>query len=262
MLVRIEEARSKAQERVSYLEQITEKLRALDRMKTEFVERTSHQLRTPLNRIKWGLQSLYDEGSLPKDQKQFVANMLESSEDLIELSGELLEIQRLEEGREVYESKVIAIAPIVEEVLSGYSEEMKTKDISLDIQKGENRKVIADKGVLELVFRNIIDNAVIYNKDGGSITIRFAKSGESLVVSVRDTGIGIPEKEIPFIFKRFYRAKNAARYVADGIGLGLALSKKALEGQGGSISIRSKEGEWTEVSVALPSFREKTTSAK
>jgi signal transduction histidine kinase len=256
MLVQLREARRKAQERVSYLEKIAAQLKALNRLKSEFVVRTSHQLRTPLNRIKWGLQSVLDgeKGSLTKEQKEFIEKILESSQGLISLVGRLLDVSKIEEGKFLYKKKTIEILPIIKEVISQYAFQIKEKKISVTIQENgyQHQKVVIDPKILELVLRNVIDNAVIYNKPEGSITISFKVKNDNLLISVRDTGIGIPKKELSFIFQRFYRASNAAKYVADGMGLGLSLSKEALKTQGGEISIVSKEGEGTEVIISLP----------
>ena len=124
--------------------------------------------------------------------------------------------------------------------------------MSVEIPRGGQVKVFADPKRMDVVLRNVIDNAIRYNKNKGKIRINFTQKNGNLVLGIHDTGIGIPQEDMPFIFKRFYRGSNAALYVADGSGLGLSLSKDIMKGQGGKILIDSKEGVGTNIMLVLP----------
>jgi signal transduction histidine kinase len=253
MMIRVEEARRKAQERVWHLEKITERLRELDRLKNEFISRASHQLRTPLNHIEWGLQTILEEPkNLTEEQKRFLQKMYDSSRNLVRLVSQLLDISRIEEGTFIYKKQKVDLPKMLNKIILDYAREIKEKKISVHIEKAKSVWVFADPLLLEMALSNIISNAVLYNREKGEISVNFEIKEDVVLTHIRDTGIGIPKEEIPFIFKRFYRGRNAASYVPDGTGLGLSFAKEVLERQGGTISLESEEKKWTEVSVSLP----------
>ncbi|MBI4138215.1 MAG: hypothetical protein HY482_01300 [Candidatus Wildermuthbacteria bacterium] len=254
MLVRLDRARKIAQERVSYLEHVTARLKELDEVKSEFITRTSHQLLSPLNRISWVLGSVLEGqfGQAQIEQKARVEVAQKSAKDLIKLATDLLDLGKIEEGVRGAKRERVVLADVVSRALKDQEEAIRAKRLEVSVKDGKQTAVVSDVSLLSSAIGHVIDNAVRYNKKGGKVAVDILEKEEMAVMKVSDTGIGISEQDMPNVFKRFYRGENASRFVADGTGLGLSFAKAVIEKEGGSIALQSTENEGTVVTITLP----------
>lgn len=236
------------------LSQANERLREIDRVKSEFISIAAHQLRTPLSAIKWSQQMLYDEelGPLAIEQKQVISQTQQSVTRLVRLVNNLLDVDHLEIGKGQYEQTDVDLIATIQNIFDELRPRIteKTIDISLRVDR-DIPKLRANQERLRDVFYNLIDNAVKYTPVGGKISIELTPVN-GVTISIRDTGIGIPEVHKTKLFTRFARAENAKRVDADGSGLGLYIVKKIIEINNGTISVESTEGVGTTFILNFP----------
>ena len=229
----------------------------IDSMKTEFISIASHQLRTPLTAIKLFVEMLLKgrAGGLEKKQKEYLEDVSFSTERMITLVNDLLNVSRLETGRLKIEPVQIDLAQYVKGIVEAAQPLCKPKkcQLAFENQGSIKDKVGIDDTLASQVFHNLITNAIRYSKEGGKILVSLnKKANEGYIVSVHDNGIGIPEASQKRIFEKFYRADNAQKAEATGSGLGMYLAKMILEASGGKIWFESKENEGTMFYVSIP----------
>jgi signal transduction histidine kinase len=233
-----------------------ERLQELDEMKSQFVSIAAHQLRTPLSGIKWALYTLMNEeiGGLNKQQKKFARDAYQVNERLIELIRDLLDMARLEEGRFGFEPVMQDFSSIVTEVIKSLEDSAKRKGLKLVLAMPAKKLPLMylDKEKISIALGNLAENAIKYTVPGGTVRICVTKKQKGVVIEVKDTGIGIPEAEIPKIFRKFFRGKSAQLYQTNGTGLGLYLTKNIIEQHGGIISVKSKEKKGSTFTFSLP----------
>jgi PAS domain S-box-containing protein len=231
----------------------------IERMKTEFVSISAHQLRTPLSAIKWSLKMLLDGdlGDLTKEQKEFVEKAYLSNERMIRLVNDLLNVTRIEEGRFLTNLKAENFVEIIKEMYPSFQELARKKNLAIELILKQDKfpLVLVDREKIKIVIQNLVENAIHYTPKG-KITITVEIKDNNLLFSVKDTGIGIPEKQKDRIFSRFFRAENAILSETEGTGLGLFISKNIIEAHGGKIWFESKEGEGTTFYFTLPLEKE------
>lgn len=227
----------------------------IERLKTEFVSLSAHQLRTPLSAIKWSLQMVLegDVGEITREQRDFLNKAYESNERMIKLINDLLNVTRIEEGRYLYKPTFLDISKIVEDVVSFYKIQAKRKNIELVLIKKKNLpEVKADEEKIKLAIANLVDNAINYTMPGGKVSVILKGNEKEIKISVKDTGIGIPEAQKERVFSKFFRASNAMRIQTEGTGLGLFITKNIIEAHGGKIWFESEEGKGTTFYFTLP----------
>jgi len=228
----------------------------IERMKTEFVSLSAHQLRTPLSAIKWTLRMLLDGdlGRITKEQKSFIEKIYRSNERMIFLINDLLNVSRIEEGTYVYKVALGDIEPMVESAIGLYKEEIKRKKIKVEFKKPKERlpQVRMDTEKIELAFQNFLDNAIRYNHIGGKVIVSLKYDKKEIEVAVKDTGIGIPKDQQDRVFSRFFRAANVMREGTDGTGLGLFITKNIIEAHGGKVWFESEENKGSTFYFSLP----------
>jgi len=218
------------------------------------VANVSHELRTPVTVIKGYAETLLD-GALATDPERaavFLEKIHCHAGRLASLIGDLLILSELESGVTTPEAAPVAIGPVIDHVCTLLEEKALSKNISI-IQpgSGETGEVLADRAKLEQVLVNLLDNAIKYTQDNGTITISSAETEGMLTIAVSDTGIGIPDNDLPRIFERFYRVDAARSREQGGTGLGLAIVKHILQLYGGSISVESRPGKGSTFSFTL-----------
>ena len=229
-------------------------LKRLEKIRRDFVANVSHELRTPVTVIKGYAETLLD-GVLSTDPEKaavFLEKIHRHAGRLASLIGDLLILSELESGVTTPEAAPVAIAPVIDHVCTLLEEKALSKNISI-IQpgSGETGEVLADRAKLEQVLVNLLDNAIKYTQDNGTITISSAETEGMLTIAVSDTGIGIPDNDLPRIFERFYRVDAARSREQGGTGLGLAIVKHILQLYGGSISVESRPGKGSTFSFTL-----------
>ncbi|MDO8620277.1 MAG: ATP-binding protein [bacterium] len=238
------------------LAKANEQLRKLDSLKSEFVTVAAHQLRTPLTSIKWAYEELLTEadGALSDQQKKITQDGFQSSVNAIRIINDLLDLARIEEGRSQYVIKHQSILPIALSVSQQFSKNASYKDIELKskISPEELPDVGIDSEKIQMVLENVLDNAVKYTHSGGKIIFSVSKGASGIVITVADTGIGIPEAQRINLFTKFFRGSNAMLVHTDGSGLGLYVAKRIVEDHGGTLTLQTEEKKGTTVTITLP----------
>ncbi len=243
---------AKGTERVASL---ASKLKAIDRMKTEFISLSSHQLRTPLTAVKWDLEILLnpETGPLNKKQREYLTEINRSNEREIELVNSLLNVSRIESGRISIIPQKTNIVALANEVIRKLKIKLAQKDIAIVINvEGDPPEINLDTKLIGNVFQNLIDNSINYSPRESKITLSISALDKEIVSSVKDEGMGIPEEEKPHIFTKFYRASNAKSARPDGSGLGLYIAKSIIESSGGKFWFESEVGHGTTFFFTLP----------
>lgn len=238
---------------IAVLQDITEQHK-LENMRKEFVANVSHELRTPLTSIKSYTETLLDGVLDDRETTERFLNVIDSEADrMTRLVKDLLQLTRLDNQQMQWNMKDISF----EEVVRGSVEKMKLEAMNKEqtiecFAIGESPRVRADRDRMEQVVLNIISNAIKYTPGGGKITVYVGKTQSEAYAKIADTGIGIPEQDLPRLFERFYRVDKARSREMGGTGLGLAIAKEIVEAHSGTITIASELGKGTEVTVKLP----------
>jgi len=232
---------------------ITE-LRRLENIRRDFVSNVSHELKTPLTAIQAYTETLLD-GALdePEHRIGFVERIAEQANRLHALIQDLLQLARIESGENVFEVQPVDVASVVDECVEEQSAVAQSKSQCLFTEPSVTEiSVRADAEGLRTILSNLIDNAVKYTQEGGTIAVRWRAEEGSAVIEVQDNGPGIPEEHHPRIFERFYRVDRARSRDVGGTGLGLSIVKHLVQVFGGDIDIRSQPGQGTTFAVHLP----------
>jgi len=228
-------------------------IRRLETMRRDFVANVSHELKTPLTSIKGFLETLL-EGALDdkENNRRFLIIMQNHTERLNKLVDDLLSLSHLESKEMLLKKDIFNLRQQVEKVITNYEVQLKNRDIKIKNELPISISVNADKDKLEGVFTNLIDNAVKFNKEKGIIRIYSQDEERRIKIVIEDSGIGIPEKDIPRIFERFYRVDKARSRELGGTGLGLSIVKHIVELHGGNVGVESVEGLGSKVWFTLP----------
>jgi two-component system phosphate regulon sensor histidine kinase PhoR len=238
----------------------TSELRRLERVRQEFVTNVSHELKTPLSVIKACVETLLDGAADdPAYRVSFLQQISDQGERLHALILDLLSLARIESGTEVFEFRNVPLEPVVATCLERHAARAEAKHQVLEAI-GPNRatpdsaavSVWADEEAVGEILDNLVDNAVKYTPEGGKILVRWHKDTAQVCLEVEDSGIGIPEADLPRIFERFYRVDKARSRELGGTGLGLSIVKHLVQAMNGSILARSQVGKGTVFSVRLP----------
>lgn len=231
------------------------KLTKLDETKDEFISMASHQLRTPLTSVKGYISMVLDgdAGEISKEQRQLLEQAFESSQRMVYLIGDFLNISRLRTGKFVLEPSEVDLARVVQEEIAQLRDSAKARGIAIRYDKPSQLPcIIADENKLRQVMMNFMDNAMYYTLSGGHIEVELYKSHTGIVFKVVDSGIGVPKTEQAKLFTKFFRAPNARKQRPDGTGIGLYMAKKVVVAHGGSIIFQSREGKGSMFGFKLP----------
>ncbi|MEC0167594.1 two-component system histidine kinase PnpS [Paenibacillus graminis] len=243
------------------LQEVTE-IRRLEKMRSEFVANVSHELKTPVAAVKGFAETLLGGGV--KDEKtarSFLQIIYDENERLNRLIGDILELSKIESKRAQLECSPVHLIEFFDSLLETLSKVAEKKNISLNATVPEELFMEGDEDKLRQIFINLISNAINYTQDGGSVNVNVvngqkADGTETVVFTVRDTGMGIPRKDLPRIFERFYRVDKARSRSSGGTGLGLSIVKHLVELHHGSISVESDLGIGSSFILELPLLQE------
>ncbi len=232
------------------------KEKELELMKSGFVSTASHQLRTPLSGIKWGLEMLVKEdlGKLNKEQRDTANKLLENDLHLIHLVDDLLDVSKIDEGRFEYNYITGDLTKLVKKIYEDLSGDAKRKKIDFKFQQPDLTLPLIkfDPMRLDIAIRNIMDNAIRYTPTQGKIKIYFRLEKEAIYLIIKDSGIGIPEQDKKFIYVKFFRASNAIKYQTEGSGLGLYIAKSIMDKHNAFLYFESVEGKGSTFFMQFP----------
>jgi two-component system phosphate regulon sensor histidine kinase PhoR len=238
---------------VMVLHDITE-IRRLERARRDFVANVSHEFRTPLTAIRGFAETLL-EGALDDagNRRRFIEIILDHALRLGRLTDDLLRLAQIEAGQLQLEVQPVAVSTIIEPCIETTRVKAEQKDLILDVQFDTDLPPLqGDVRSLQGVLQELLDNAVRYSSPGGRIAIKTALKGEEVMLSVSDTGIGIPKTDQERIFERFYRTDPARSRESGGTGLGLSIAKHMIEAHHGRIKVESEVGKGSTFYIILP----------
>ncbi len=230
---------------------MSQKLKQINDLKTEMLHHISHELRTPLQTMLSAQYLLAEQkrGPLNAEQMRLLNSIKEGIRKLTIFSNQFLDIQKIEHGSMEYTFRRICLSEVLTPVVEEAQIFAAQKDIHLECFLEDGLpELLADAERISQVFSNLLSNAVKYTEAQGTITVRATKTATGVAVSVADTGAGIPKEDLPRIFTKFYQARNAKK----GTGIGLALVKHLVEAHKGRVYVESELGKGTVFTVELP----------
>lgn len=237
---------------IGFFDDITQ-IEHLENVRQEFLSNISHELRTPLTAIMAFVETLQDGAIDDKENNQrFLGVIGKNAERMQHLINDILELSSIEAGKIVLHPKKLKLSALVEEVFTNLSTKASVREVKLVNEAAKDVKVFADPVRLEQMLTNLIDNAIKFNRQGGTVTVNFQQTETSDIISVTDTGEGIPSEHLQRIFERFYRTDRARSREIGGTGLGLAIVKHLGRLHGGEVSVSSTLTKGTTFFIELP----------
>ncbi|NCD41225.1 MAG: hybrid sensor histidine kinase/response regulator [Bacteroidia bacterium] len=220
----------------------------------QFLSVLSHELKAPINAVEGYLAMLkgHQLGEQISDYEQIVDRSIERINGMRSLILDMLDLTRIETGDKKRSIKVCDLKKIAQNAIDTMQPLAIQKDITITLEAEEKFPMFADCTELEIIFNNLISNAVKYNRDKGSVWCSLVREKENIIISVEDTGIGMQEEETPIIFDDFVRIKNESTRKISGSGLGLSIVKKIVTQYDGKINVSSEPGKGTRFTVELP----------
>ena len=224
-------------------------------MRENFITLVSHQLRSPLTSVKLYFSVIREgfAGDVTDKQKEIIRKAGDYIDSLLKLINDWLDMSRVEAGRIRDKSEPVSLAAVLTEAAEVLKSQAQAKKVALQLNLAGNLpQFIGDPNCLKEAFLNLISNAIIYNRDGGTVIVTAKEQDDDLVVEVSDTGIGISKENLHFIFDEFFRVKNKETQHISGTGLGLPIAKKIIEAHNGCVKVDSELGVGTTFSIILP----------
>jgi len=228
-----------------------------ERAKSQYMRKVAHELRGPLGTIRTTMSVLASgaAGELPAAAVELAQRAALRAGGLAQVTADLLALSRAREGRLAIELAPVDLAPLVRDLVAEARVAGDRAGVSVALRAtGEVGQIAGDTAALRELVGNLVSNAVRYTPGGGTVEVRLARQGESIVLEVEDSGIGIPEVDLARVFEEFYRCDNARSHSGEGTGLGLAIVRAAAEQHGGRVSVRSVVGRGTCFTVTLPAL--------
>lgn len=249
-----------------FIKLITNKTREanLIKSKAEFIMVAAHQLRTPLTAVHWAMEALEQSVTDPS-QKELLDTGFGAVKNSLKIVNDLLDVAKIEEGRFGYEFHKINILDFLQRAFEQVHDLAKQYGIKFYFEHTPqaNTEVSIDEQKLGIVFFNLFDNAIQYNVEHGEVFVKVQRdmAKNTVVISVRDTGIGIPPQELKKVFSKFFRADNAQKTVANGNGLGLYIARNITQAHGGDMWVESELNRGTTFFVSIPVERQQVSEA-
>lgn len=257
--------RQRVTEATKELRRSNKELQKLDEAKDEFVSMASHQLRTPLTSVKGYIDMVLqgDAGKITPMQRQLLSEAFTSSERMVHLINDFLNVSRLQTGKFMLDRRPVELAKLVGQEVESLRTTAAARTLELRYRAPARIPVLyLDADKLRQVIMNFIDNAIYYSREDSAITVKLRVDQGDVVLEVHDTGIGVPKDEQAHLFTKFFRAGNARKQRPDGTGVGLYLAKKVITEHGGSMVFSSVEGEGSVFGFRLPVKRLQTAPAQ
>jgi two-component system OmpR family sensor kinase len=240
---------------VDTLNEMLDRIEESFEVQRRFTADAAHELQSPLSRLRTEIEVTLRRRRDTAEYEDTLRSCLDKVERLSVLTRELLTLARLdaEQGR-VAASSVARLGPVLDTVVQRLAPEAQRRRVTIAVQPSEalSLSIRCAEGLADLVFANVLDNAVKFSAPGGQVVVDAASEGPEVVVAVADAGPGIPADEIPHVFERFYRGRAARARDTRGFGLGLAISRTVVEKHGGQLSVESQAGHGATVRVRFP----------
>jgi two-component system cell cycle sensor histidine kinase PleC len=228
---------------------------AANRAKSEFLANISHELRTPLNAVI-GFSEVMQQGLFGPlghaKYQEYARDIYASGTYLLEVINDILDMSKIEAGRLSLDVSTVDVADIIADSMKVVTQAAAERNIALSRHGPHHLNLEADRRALKQIFLNLLSNAVKFTRDGGSVEVHLARARGAVKISIKDTGIGIPEADIAKLGRPFEQVENQFSKSHQGSGLGLAISRALVELHGGSLRITSREGQGTTVTLMLP----------
>jgi two-component system phosphate regulon sensor histidine kinase PhoR len=235
--------------------ELVERLRSLDRAKTDFMATVSHELRTPLTSIVGYVEILQDgtAGPLGPEQHAILETIDRNSARLRTLIEDVLTLSKIETGSFKTVMQPVRLAEVISSAVAAVSPDARKAKLTVISEVADPEPMVnGDQDQLDRVLMNLLSNSIKFTPPGGTVTVSANCGAEAAVIQVTDTGIGIPEKDKKDLFTRFFRASNAVRAAVPGTGLGLSIARTIVANHGGDLDLVSDEGKGTTVTIRLP----------
>ena len=239
-----------------------ERLAEASRMKSEFINIVSHQLRSPLTNLKWAVEFLMTEtaNNISNEQTEYFTILEENCARMNELVNDLLTVSRLEQKKIAQNKHGVSFYDLLNNIISQVKPFAIASNIEIKLNTNKNLpEIFIDSSYLNTIIENFIDNAIRYSstnkaeeKKKGLIEIKLEQKQKNIYFEVKDNGIGIPKEDQKYIFQKFFRSRNASRHQTQGTGLGLYITKSIVEKSGGKIGFASEEGKGATFWLTLP----------
>lgn len=210
----------------------------LDKLRSDFIANVSHELRTPISMLQGYSEAIIDDVMSSEEERMETVQIIhDESKRMSRLVTDLLNLARMESGHMQLYKEPLSPVLFLDRMAAKFAQVAKDANVQLSLETNENSDltVLADEDRLEQVFTNLIDNAIRHTPDGGAVTLGVHQTNRMIDMTVADTGVGIPEDDLPFVFERFYKADKARTRGKAGTGLGLAIAKNIMEAHNGSI---------------------------
>jgi len=234
---------------------MAQSLEALDNMRTSFMANVSHDLRTPMTTISGFIDGILD-GVIPADQQTYYLGIVsEEVKRLSRLVSELLDLSRIQAGDRKFVAAPFDICEVARLILISFEQKIDQKHLEVEFEcEQENMYVLADRDAMYQIVYNLVDNAVKFSEERGTLRIAIdtRKKGQKVRVRVYNRGQGIAKEDLPYVFERFYKSDKSRGLDKKGVGLGLYIVKTIIEAHGESIEVDSEQGEWCEFTFTLP----------
>ncbi|CAM5181167.1 histidine kinase OS=Ureibacillus acetophenoni OX=614649 GN=SAMN05877842_10422 PE=4 SV=1 [Ureibacillus acetophenoni] len=239
---------------VAVIRDMTEQ-KKLEKLRSDFIANVSHELRTPIAMLQGYSEAIIDDvvGN-EEERNEMIRIIYDESQRMGRLVSDLLDLARMESGNITLFKENMPIVHVLERITQKFAQVAKEKHVHLEFATGlsEDLHVSLDEDRIEQVLTNLIDNAIRHTPDGGSVTVSLEVELSYAKVKVSDTGEGIPQEDLPFVFERFYKADKARTRSKGGTGLGLAIARNIVEAHKGNIKVESVVGEGTTFTFYLP----------
>lgn len=232
-----------------------ERLAEVSRMKSEFINIVTHQLRSPLTNLKWAIDFLIsgDINEVKEKEVDYFKILKENAFRMGELIDNLLIVSRIEQGNFPLKKEAVSLEDLVKELIKDFQPFAIASNVEIEFQAEKDLpKIFIDPSQIKLLIDNLISNAIRYTRGRGKVVIHLLKEEKNLYFEVEDNGVGIPKDDQKYIFQKFFRATNALRYQTQGSGLGLYIAKCVAESSGGKIGFKSEEGKGSTFWFTIP----------
>jgi len=232
-----------------------EGLAEANKLKSEFINIVSHQLRSPLSNLKWASEVLISEkfGALKSKQKEYLKIFDENSDRMNELISDLLIVSRIDQGTLPLNKTKFSLGDLTRGLIDELKILAESSNIEIRLEQPESLPdAFGDAKMIKIAVENLLDNAIRYIKEKGDVCIKLENRGKNLLFKIEDNGVGIPPDDQKHIFQKFFRSENVLKYQTQGSGLGLHITKSIIEKSGGKIWFKSQEGQGTTFWFTFP----------